>query len=167
MKQRINNKLSISALLVQVLCICLLISIWLFTILTIVKSEGPIPSHFKIDGSVDGYSDNSWLQVILPVMSTGLYFLLMALIRVIPRLMLPSTSIVENKTERKQAAIKNILKGFQVLFLGQIFGIVLAEFLVVTKHIQKIPEFVFPSFLIGGGVLIILLIILAINDKGK
>lgn len=167
MKQLIPYKLSVSDLLVQVICVCLLISIWLFTILTIVKSEGPIPSHFNIDGSIDGYTDNSWLLLILPVMSTGLYVIMIVLIRVIPRLMLPSASIAEKKNKRTQTAIKYILTGFQILFLGQIFGIVLSVFLAVTKHIQKVPAFVFPSILIGGGVLIILLIIVAINQKGE
>ena len=167
MKQLIPYKLSISDLLVQAICICLLISIWLFTILTIVKSGGPIPSHFIIDGSIDGYTDNGWLLLILPVMSTGLYVMMFILIRVIPRLMLPSTSIAENKNTRSQAAIKYILTGFQILFLGQIFSIVLSVFLVVTKHIQKVPDLVFPSILITGGVLILLLIIVFINQKGK
>ncbi len=167
MKQLIPYKLSISDLLVQAICICLLISIWLFTILTIVKSEGPVPSHFKIDGSIDGYTNNSWLLFILPVMSTGIYVMMIVLIRAIPRLMFPSASIAENKRERKQAAIKNILKGFQILFLVQIFSIVLSVFLAVTKHIQKVPEFVFPGILIGGGVLILMLIIVAINQKGE
>jgi len=167
MKQLFPCKLSVSDLLVQFICFCLLISIWLFTILTIVKSEGPVPSHFQIDGSIDGYTDNGWLLLILPVMSTGIYVMMIVLIRAIPRLMFPSASIAENKHKRNHAAIKYILTGFQILFLVQIFSIALSVFLIVTKHMQKVPEFVFPGILIGGGVLILMLIIVAINQKGE
>lgn len=162
MNQLTHNKPKIVQPFFQSISICLLISIWLVTTLTIVKSEGRIPSHFKLDGTIDRYSDNWSLLLILPMLGTGMYFIMLVLIRVLPRLLKFSTSITEPTSDGKLYAIKSILKGFQLLFLCQIFSIILSTFLLTTGRIQKIPEFLFPAFLITVGLMIIWLILVAI-----
>jgi hypothetical protein len=155
---------SITDLIVQVLGICLLVLLWVFTVLSITNSGGRIPSHFKLDGTVDGYADSRFLW-ILPVMGTVMYFVMMVLIRILPRLLPFSNSLSGSNTEKRQAVIRTILKGFQILFVSQVNCVSLSLFLIVTNRIQKVPGFVFPSFLAGGLVLIVFLVIQGLKDK--
>lgn len=136
----------------------LLALLWVFIILTINKSGDKVPSHFKLDGTIDGYA-GKWTLWIIPIAGTVMYFVMRVLIRILPRLLPYSMAFSQIKSEKRQLALSNILKVFQILFIGQFTCISLSSFLIATNRIQKIPAFIFPSFLIGILILIILLLI--------
>lgn len=138
--------------------ICLLALLWVFTILTINRSGDKVPSHFQLDGTIDGYA-GKWILWIIPIIGTGMYFVMMVLIRILPRLLPYSMAFSEIKSEKRRLAVSNILKVFQILFIGQFTCIALSSFLIAINRIQKVPAFIFPSFLIGALILIILLLI--------
>jgi hypothetical protein len=166
MDQYIPHKNRITDLIVQVAGICLVILLWVFTVLTIINSGSLVPSHFTLDGTIDGYADKRILWII-PAIGTVMYFVMMVLIRILPRLLPFSTSISERKTEKRQSTIRTFLSVFQILFLTQITCIPLSLFLIVTNRIQKVPDFIFPSFLVGGLFLVVLLVIQSIKNMEK
>lgn len=151
-KHRIINRI------VRFIGICLLVLPWVFTILAIKKSGEKVPSHFKLDGTIDGYADK-WILWILPVVGTVMYFVMAVLIYFLPRILSYSISFSETKKPKRQLAISNLLKTFQILFTGQITCLSLSVLGIVTNRIHKVPAFIFPGFLMAGLFLIILLLI--------
>lgn len=165
MNQHIIYKRRPIDIVFQITGIVLLVLLWLFARLAISHSQGSVPSHFKLDGSIDGYAQKEKLWQV-PIVGTVLYVGLSLLVYFLPALMRYSP-LYSEMPDKSKHRILLALQVFQLLVIAVVTVVALISYLLVINQIQKVPAYAFPIFLAGILLVVVLLVVLVIRSVKK
>ena len=141
----------------------LLLLLWCLSVYTFLKLPDRIPIHFDLSGQVDKYG-NKLLELILPVIATGIYLLLSLLTRY-PYIFNYPVRITEANAAKQYGMANSLLRFIKLSVLIVFFLVILITYLTALGIIKGLGMWFLPFIVILFATPVIIYISKAFKDK--
>lgn len=117
--------------LLENLGIVLLIILWILSTVSYIKSPDIVPIHFNSSGNADGFG-NKISILLLPLIPTGIYFLL-GLLNKYPHVFNYPVTITAENAEKQYSIATKMIRTLKIVILLVFIIIMTSSFLTATQ----------------------------------